>query len=143
MKHIYDDGGAAEAGFTVDARDCVVRAFAIASGKPYAEVRQDLLTLTKQEKRKDGRRSTPRGGVFKETQHALAKLYGFTWTPTMRVGSGTTVHVREGEVPATGRHVLSVTKHAVALVDGDLHDTFDPSRGGTRAVYGYWSAPSD
>jgi hypothetical protein len=24
------------------------------------------------------------------------------------------------------------------VIDGVIHDTFDPSRGGTRCVYGYW-----
>lgn len=135
----YDDGGAREAGFAVEAGDCVVRSFAIATGKPYSEVRADLLLITKNERRRDGRRSTPRGGVFKATIQKLAAQYGMRWTPTMSIGSGTTVHVRADELPADGRHVLSLSKHVTAYVDGTLLDTFDPSRDGTRAVYGYWS----
>ena len=38
MKYIYNDGGAG----TNKQRDCVVRAVAIATGKPYAEVRDTI-----------------------------------------------------------------------------------------------------
>ena len=37
---------------------------------------------------------------------------------------------------------MSVSKHITAVVDGVIHDTFDPSRDGTRCVYGYWQEAS-
>lgn len=139
---MYSDGGAHTAGFRTEAGDCVVRAFAHATGKPYAEVRADVLRLAKAERPRNGkRRSTPRNGVHRPTIQKLATLYGMSWTPTMSIGSGTTVHVRAGELPESGRHVLSLSKHVCALLDGELHDTYDPSREGMRAVYGYWSMP--
>ena len=60
---------------------------------------------------------------------------------TMTIGSGCTVHVKADELPP-GRLVLSCSRHYVAMVDGMPHDTHDPSRDGTRCVYGYWRAPS-
>lgn len=60
-------------------------------------------------------------------------------TATMGIGTGTTVHLAQGELPA-GRLVVQVSGHLCAVVDGVVHDTFDPCRGGTRAVYGYWTA---
>ena len=136
----FADGGAREAGFEALARDCVVRSFAIATGKPYADVRNDVLRLAKLERPRNGKlRSTPRNGVHKPTIQKLAAEYGMRWTPTMSIGSGTTVHVRTGELPESGRHVLSLSKHVTALVDGVIFYTDDPSRDGTRAVYGYWS----
>jgi hypothetical protein len=57
----------------------------------------------------------------------------------MQVGSGTKVHLRDGELPM-GRLVVAVSNHVTAVIDGVVHDTHDPSRGGTRAVYGYWCA---
>jgi hypothetical protein len=39
------------------------------------------------------------------------------------------------EVPVL---IARVSKHLVAIVDGELHDTHDCSRDGTRYVYGYW-----
>jgi hypothetical protein len=62
---------------------------------------------------------------------------GFVWTPTMTIGSGCRVHLRDGELPM-GRLVVSVSKHATAVIDGVIHDTHDPARGGTRCVYGFW-----
>jgi hypothetical protein len=38
----------------------------------------------------------------------------------------------------TMRDVARLSRHLCAVVDGVVHDTFDPSRDGTRCVYGYW-----
>lgn len=32
-------------------------------------------------------------------------------------------------------------RHLCAVVNGVVRDTYDPSRCGTRCVYGYWTAP--
>ena len=72
-------------------------------------------------------------GVYKSYLAAL----GFRWTPTMTIGSGTRVHLRVGELPA-GRLIVRCSRHLTAVVDGVIRDTHDPSRHGTRAVYGYW-----
>ena len=37
----YNDGGRSKAGFKGDARDCVVRSIAIATGLPYKKVYDD------------------------------------------------------------------------------------------------------
>jgi len=58
----------------------------------------------------------------------------------MSIGSGTKVHLRAEDLP-TGRIVVQASKHVVAVIDGVMHDTHDPSRDGTRCVYGYWTAP--
>jgi hypothetical protein len=55
----------------------------------------------------------------------------------MQIGSGCTVHLSADELPS-GRLVVSVSKHLTAVIDGVIHDTHDPSRRGTRCVYGYW-----
>jgi hypothetical protein len=55
----------------------------------------------------------------------------------MSIGSGCTVHLRDGELPM-GRLIVSVSLHLVAVIDGIIHDTHDCSRDGTRCVYGYW-----
>ena len=63
---------------------------------------------------------------------------GFVWTPTMGIGTGCTVHLRADELP-NGRLVVAVSKHYTAVLDGVIHDIENPSRDGTRCVYGYWS----
>jgi len=138
-----DDGGRADAAFKGEAGDCVTRAVAIASGRPYREV-YDALSEIQSTLRNTKRRSKSRSartGVStkrKAFRDYMASL-GFTWRATMGIGTGCTVHLKRGEIPATGRHVVMLSRHACALVDGVVRDAYDPSRGGTRCVYGLWS----
>jgi hypothetical protein len=139
----YDDGGRAVAGYRGEAGDCVCRAIAIATALPYQVVYDALNAAATRERpgsrRRRGRRSSARTGVFKATSHHYLEALGWRWTPTMQIGSGCTVHLRAGELPA-GRLIVAVSKHVCAVIDGVLHDTHDPSRGGTRCVYGYYTA---
>lgn len=140
LPFIYNDGGRKAAGFRGTTGDCVCRAATIASGKPYAEVYALINELSGKErtgKRKRGI-SSARTGVYKGTIARLMEHLGFVWTPTMSVGSGCKVHLRSGEIPTTGRLVVSLSRHSVAVIDGTVHDLSDPSRGGMRCVYGYW-----
>lgn len=144
MNWIWDDGGRAEAGFKGTAPgDCVTRAIAIAFRLPYRDV-YDVVNLAAKAERqtKAASRSNARTGVRKKTSKALIAELGGVWTPTMRIGSGTQVHLRREELPEKGRLIVKVTRHLVAVVDGTIHDIFDPSRDGTRCVYGYWTISS-
>jgi len=139
---VMDDGGRAAAGYRGVTGDCATRAVAIASGRSYREIYDrinNLARLERRGKRKKGI-SDARTGVYPATMRKLLEEIGAVWVPTMAIGSGCTVHVRMHELPM-GRLVLRLSKHFTACVDGVLHDTFDPSRGGTRAVYGYWVLP--
>ena len=140
----YDDGGRADAGYKGSAGDCGVRAIAIATGRPYQQVYDELKPLCAAEKPSKRRRgkSSPRTGLHKEIVHAYFASLGWTWVPTMSIGSGCRVHLRTGELPG-GSLVAACSKHYVAVVDGVLRDTYDSGRGGMRCVYGYWhEAPS-
>lgn len=46
MKHVFNDGGRAAAGFKGSARDCVCRSIAIVTGRPYKEVYDRLAAGT-------------------------------------------------------------------------------------------------
>ena len=50
MKWVYNDGGREEAGFKGTTRDCVTRAIAIATEKPYKEIYDLINTFGKNEK---------------------------------------------------------------------------------------------
>jgi hypothetical protein len=75
--------------------------------------------------------------MYKTTIRRVLEGLGWVSTPTMAIGSDCTVHLRDGELPG-GRLIVSVSKHMVAVVDGVIHDASDPSRDGTRCVYGCW-----
>lgn len=141
----YNDGGRSTVGRRGVTGDCVTRAIAIAAQLPYDDVYAALAAgcATERRTRRSGRISGKRSasnGIhttrkwFKDYMVSL----GFTWTPTMRIGQGCTVHLRADELPA-GRLVVAVSKHYVAVINGVIHDNGDPSRDGTRCVYGYWS----
>lgn len=164
MKHIHNDGGRAAAGFKGSTGDCVTRAVAIASGRQYTEVYAALARGMGDQRKSKG--ATARNGVsvrrkwFKDYMASL----GFKWVPTMLIGSGCKVHLNADELPM-GRLVVAVSKHYTAVIDGVIHDTYDPSERGTtvysagypdipkgarplgngqfayspeRCVYGYW-----
>src|SRR5262249_16904877 len=124
MKQVHDDGGRAAAGYSGHAGDCVCRAVAIASGLHYTEVYQALARGAGQERGSRGR--SARNGIrtsrkwFKEYMQEI----GFEWVPTMQIGSGCKVHLRDGELPS-GRLVVAVSRHYTAVIDGVIHDTYD------------------
>lgn len=128
----YNDGGRAKAGFKGEANDCVARAIAIVMDRDYREVYKEL---AEREATVTGVKSA-RNGISKKVYKAYLQELGFNWIPTMHVGAGTTVHLRADELPK-GKLIVSVSRHLVAVIDGVIHDTHDPSRGGTRAVYGF------
>lgn len=138
MRFECNDGGREVAGFKGNAGDCVARSIAIVTGKPYAEVYGMLAEGAGNERKSKGR--TARNGIHTKRKwfNDLMSRLGFAWTPTMGIGTGCKVHLREDELPMHGRFVVSVSKHMTAVVDGVCHDTYDPSRGGTRCVYGYY-----
>lgn len=140
MKFQYNDGGRSDAGFKGTTGDCVCRAIAIATEKPYREIYDLINEFSKSErigKRKTGK-SNARTGVYKRTIEKVMDHLGWKWTPTMGIGTGCTIHLKEDELPK-GRLVCSLSKHCTAVIDGVLNDTYDCSRDGTRCVYGYFT----
>ena len=139
----FNDGGRAKAGYKGFTGDCGVRALAICLNKPYKEVYEKANEFCKAERPSKRRRgkSNARTGIHGHTFKKIAESFGLKWTPTMFIGSGTTVHLKADELPK-GRIICNVSKHYTAVVDGVIQDTYDPSRRGTRAVYGYYTLPS-
>lgn len=143
MKFKFNDGGRAAAGFKGDTGDCVVRAIAIATDSPYDLIYAAINTASASERRTKLRkkRSSARTGVHKATWKRFIEGIGGVWTPTMGIGTGCKVHLKADELPS-GRLIVSVSKHLVAVIDGVVYDTHDPCRDGTRCVYGYYSFPN-
>lgn len=174
ITHIYNDGGRKAAGFKGSAGDCVARAIAIVARRDYATVYAELaainskLRLTTSRKRRHGNKRSARNGIYTTT--VPFKRYmeglGFRWVPTMKIGQGCKVHLVADELP-NGRIICKLSRHFTAVIDGVVHDTYNPARGpswtfepdtgqplrenqgrnqngvwtevGERCVYGYWT----
>ncbi|QWD73038.1 hypothetical protein [Polynucleobacter sp. UB-Raua-W9] len=141
-----NDGGREKAGFKGGAGDCVVRSIAIAAKLPYIQVYEDLrkanasyaeLRSDRLARRLNSKGSSPRNGNHRNVFHDYILGLDFEWVPTMKIGAGCQVHLRSDELP-NGILIVKVSKHLTAIVDGVIQDTHDPSRGGTRCVYGYY-----
>jgi len=152
MKFAWDDGGRKAAGYRGNAGDCVVRAVAIASGRPYQDVYNVLSDgcrnqrTTSRSKQKASARNSV--NVRRKWFRDLMVDWGFAWTPCMGIGTGCQVHLADSELPA-GRLVVAVSKHYTAVIDRVIHDTHDPQRQtlivdngvqrfAGRCVYGFW-----
>lgn len=129
-----DDGGRAGAGFRGQTGDCVTRAIAIVLELPYRDVYDELARRMQAL----GKPRSARDGVPRKVSDAYLAERGWRWVPTMQIGSGCRVHLRADELPS-GRIIARVSKHVTAVIDGVIHDTHDPSRNGTRCVYGYYA----
>jgi hypothetical protein len=137
MEFQQNDGGRSKY-FKGEAGDCVIRSIAIATGKDYLEVYNDLFELNKKQKGRLRGASPRDGGTKMRTIKKYLEKLGWKWHATMKIGSGCQVHLRKEELPA-GRLIVRASKHLTAVIDGVINDTYDPSRNGTRCVYGYWA----
>jgi hypothetical protein len=106
MKFVKDDGGRAAAGYKGEANDCVCRAVAIATERPYQEIYGRLEEMIQA---KFGPTKRPRG-VEDQMLHGLMETLGWVWVPTPKT------HMRKDELPP-GRLVVCIKGHAVAVVD--------------------------
>lgn len=152
MEWVYDDGGRALAGFKGKATgDCVCRAIAIVTERPYKEVYDLINEYGKKERlgKRKKTKSNARTGVYVPTIRKVMAHYGWAWVPTMKIGQGCKVHLSADELPP-GRLVVSISKHETAVIDGVIHDLYDPNDRGitvdadgndittNRCVYGYY-----
>ena len=151
-RFVKDDGGRSKSGIPGADRkvgDCVARAIAIATQRPYREVHDALVVGAVHHVATDtseyGKWARRRGGVRHfDADHGCAdKVYGryleslgwkFTATPSRGPG---TAHLRTGELPR-GRLIVKINRHLVAVIDHVIHDLFDCGRSGRVHVKGYW-----
>ena len=120
MEWRFNDGGRAAAGFPGHTGDCACRSIAIATERPYQEVREAL----------NGENDTSTIRHYLEAQ-------GWRWIPTARIHSPRRRHLKARELPP-GRLIVSLSHHLTAVIDGVIHDNHDPSVNETRIVYGYF-----
>ena len=135
MRFVYSDGGRSRYFKAEKVGDCVCRAIANATGLDYMEVYKGLREISHESRKYRG---SPRNGMYKDEWKKYMTRLGWVWHPTMQVGKGCQVHLREDELPK-GTLIVSVSHHLTCVKDGVLYDTYDCSRDGTRCVYGYYT----
>ena len=124
---VFDDGGRVAAGFKGKTGDCGVRAMAIALELPYADVYRELAQANKD----SGRKKSVRRGMMKEVYSKVLSKHGWEWCSAPKFDGR---KARYSDLP-NGRCIVSMAKHFAAVIDGELHDSWD-SR--SKMVYGYW-----
>ena len=137
MKFVYATGGREKYYDAIKIGDCVTRAIANATGRDYQEIYNIINSYASRERPRDGKKSSARNGVSKDTVYKLLTDMGWVWVPTMFIGKGCKVHLDEKELPG-GTLIVSVSKHLTCVKDGVLYDTYDCTRGARRCVYGYY-----
>jgi hypothetical protein len=108
----------------------VNRAISIVTGLPYMDVRE-IINQT-------AGKAVASTGVHKSVTRRIMADLGLIWVPVMGIGTGCKMHLHRDEVP-DGRIVCQLSRHVTAVIDRVVYDAYDPSRGGTRCIYGYWT----
>jgi hypothetical protein len=154
---VKDDGGRRRSGIARGSRrdetsDCVARAIAIATEKPYREV-HDALTAAKvrhvaaggdgdwarwARRRKGARTFHADYGVADEVYGPYLEHLGWRFTSTKELPRGRGIHLRADELPR-GRLIVHLPRHLTAVIDGVIHDTNDCSDEGRYRIQGYWT----
>ena len=129
MKYEYNDGGRSLYFRTIRKDYDVIRALSIVKDADYLETLRLCERITK---------SYLGDGILKRDLKKVMISFGGEWHPCMSAGTGCKVHLRKEELP-NGRIICQLTKHYTAVINGVINDTFDPSRNGSRCIYGYWS----
>lgn len=135
MEFKYNDGGRSLYFKAGNVGDCAVRALAIASGRDYKEVYNELKKLNKG--------VSCRNGTPKSVDSKWLKQNGFVaLNGIMGVGTGIQYHLCDEDLTDLIKKypvmVIQVSKHLTTIINGVLNDTFDCSRDGTRGIYKIW-----
>ena len=126
----------------------VVRAIAIATERNYWEVHTELyrrqcdyVNRSRSRRIQDKGASIDEVGVWPDVSKRYLFDLGWTWVPVMKVGSGVTMHLSYDELPDEPKLIVRLSKALVTVIAGTVYDIHDPSRDGSRAVYGFFTNP--
>ena len=133
QRFYWNDGGRSSCGFVGLAGDCVTRAVCIATGLVYRDVYNELSTLAGM---------SPRSGMVDSITFQYLANRG--WVRQTTTGD----LVEDFSVPA-GTSIIECKKrrrgngHVFAVIDGVLHDTWDPREELAYEVNAVWTPGPD
>ena len=123
---IYNDGGRSASGRKGEARDCGVRAMAIALSLPYDQCYRELAQANKEA----GYKKSARDGLYKDVYEKVLNKHGWFWKPAPKFEGR-----RAKAADTEGVCIARMARHFCAVVEGVPQDTFDSSQ---KMVYGIW-----
>jgi hypothetical protein len=161
MKYVFNDGGSAAAGYTNESGDCVPRAIAIVTGKPYQEVCDALYDLAVAYSHENDdkaaramRRAVAKGGphwkwhpnptsgcsvgIYKQY---LRDLNWHQYTPIPK-SDGTAWLLIDRFAELEGSYLVSLCGHLTAVIDGTVHDSWNPVESAAFPVTYFWHLPN-
>ena len=125
----YDDGGRKGAGRKTKG-DCVARAMALITQRPYEECYRRLANAQKDA----GFARSANSGVSKKVSRRVFEEAGLV---KVKQGRGNKLTLSEAHA-RYGNCVVSTRRHVIALIDGAVHDTWD-SRFTHKPIRGFGS----
>lgn len=135
MEFKYNDGGRSLYFKASNVSDCAVRALAIASGRDYKEVYNELKKLNNGVSCRNGTPTSVSSKWLKQNDF-------ITLSGIMEVGTGIKYHLCDEDLVDLIKKypvmVVQVSKHLTTIINGVLNDTYDCSRDGTRGIYKIW-----
>ena len=137
MRYIKDDGGRADSGLKGKSGDCSVRAYAIATGRPYLQTQQELKELTNA--MTGGFEPSISGGVYLPVFNRFLLERGWVANPCKGM------YLKDA--PTDRTIIVSISRHFVAVMNGTVRDTWD-CRNSRRTkckspkMDGYWEIGS-
>ena len=127
----YNDGGRSQYYKGQNAGDCAARSMAIALGLNYKDCYDEIAKANA----KAGYKKSARDGVYKIVFEKILKEHGWVWHPAPKFEGR---KARYNDMPM-GNVIASMAKHYTAIVDQEIHDTWDCSH---KMVYGYYAKPT-
>jgi hypothetical protein len=129
MDFIWNDGGRAACGFVGFTGDCVTRSIAIATGASYRDVYDQLGAASNK---------SPRNGIY--THVANAYLVERNWKASSGINKPFDPHaLPKGVVIVHLAKRSDRCQHFTTVIDGVVHDTWNPSAGSDYFVKAYWT----
>jgi hypothetical protein len=134
MSFYWNDGGRAAAGFTGFCGDCVTRSIAIGTGVSYRSVYDQL---------GDAANKTPRNGLSTEIANTYLQKANWIFEPFDEIVFDPATFPRGTFVVHLGHLHSRRAGHLTCVVDGVVHDTWNPAEDDSYRLRGIWSSPSN
>lgn len=134
MSFYWNDGGRAAAGFTGFCGDCVTRSIAIGTGISYRAVYDQL---------GDAANKTPRNGLSTEIANAYLLKANWTFEQFDEIGFEPLSFPRGTYIVHLVHLHSRRAGHLSCVVDGVVHDTWNPAEDDSYRLRGVWSSPSN